>query len=119
MRKIDRIAMVAAFAAGALMPAAASAEDVGYESARMIVATSDVNLATAEGRAKLVSRINHAAGVVCGDSDSRDLKIAARARDCTANAVKIGMRDLDTAIARANASTQVASLGVPGSASSQ
>ena len=110
--RIVRYAVAAALAAGTLVSTAALAQDAAYELASASVNTADVNIATAEGRAIVERRIRNAAQTVCGDAGDRNLKFAAHAQACSKEAISIAQRNLDSAVARLQSGTQVASLAV-------
>ena len=117
--RIVRYATAAALAAGTLVSTAAFAQEAGYELASASVNTADVNIATAEGRAIVERRIRNAAQAVCGDAGDRNLKIAAHAQACSKEAITIAQRSLESAVARAQSGTQVASLAVIDAAAAQ
>ena len=84
------IALAAAACAAASLtapPAAAADILVAPETVTVRVSYADLNLATAQGRARLDSRIAGAARSICGSFFAVDLTMAAQVRDCRADAI--------------------------------
>ena len=117
-KSFARYATAAAIAAGALVSTAAFAE-AGYEPTHVSVRTADLNLASAQGRATVERRVRAAADVACSIDGDRSLKAMAHARACRGEAITTALRSVDTAVARAKSSAQVASLSTAGVANGQ
>ena len=68
-------------------PAAAADIVVAPETVTVRVSYADLNLATAQGRARLDSRIAGAARSICGSFFAVDLTMAAQVRECRTDAI--------------------------------
>lgn len=94
--------------AGAILSSPAYAAPVA-EPRSVAVAISDLNLDSPRGRAALLRRIDHAAGLVCGRPDPRDL-IASRLADrCHASAVDAAVPQIQLAVAGMTSGRRLAS----------
>ncbi len=65
------------------------------------VRTADLDLATDAGAATLHSRVVHAAAVVCGDTDQRDLGAVSRMMACRRIAMASAAPQIELALAAA------------------
>lgn len=87
------IALAAASCAAATLstiaatPAAASDIVVAPETITVRVSYADLNLATAQGRARLDRRIADAARIICGSYSPADLTMSGLVRDCRDDAI--------------------------------
>jgi UrcA family protein len=59
-----------------------------------VVPYGDLNLDTERGAAALQRRLEAAADAVCGRPDPRDLRLAAKARDCRRTAIARAVEDV-------------------------
>ena len=86
--------------AGAILSSPAYAA-IGGEPRSVVVRIADLNMNDPLGRATLMRRIDHAAVVVCGRTDSRDLVATQLADTCRAEAVDAAMPQVQLALAGA------------------
>ena len=89
LRSIALAATACAAAALSLTSAPAAATDitVATETITVRVSYADLNLATAQGRARLNRRIAGAARSICGNFFPADLEMAALVQTCRADAI--------------------------------
>jgi UrcA family protein len=89
LRTIALAAVASAAAALTLTAAPAAATDivVAPETITVRVSYADLNLASAEGRARLDRRIAGAARSICGSFFAVDLRMAALVQDCREDAI--------------------------------
>src|SRR5688572_18120724 len=89
LRTIALAAVASATAALTLTAAPAAATDivVAPETITVRVSYADLNLASAEGRARLDRRIAGAARSICGSVFGPDLRMAALVQDCREDAI--------------------------------
>jgi UrcA family protein len=87
-RPLQLAMLVAMGCVGVAVAAAASAsiDDSGDDRVSVKVGYGDLNLATRQGKDILKRRIRHAADVVCGEPDARELVMSAEYRNCITNA---------------------------------
>ena len=99
LRTIALAAVASAAASLSLTAAPAAASDivVAPETITVRVSYADLNLASAQGRARLDRRIAGAARSICGSFFPADLEMAALVKDCRADA--IGSAQIPTAVA--------------------
>lgn len=83
----------------------------GQEAARATVRVNDLNLATTAGERTLRRRIEHAATLVCGEPDTRDLARDAPVRACRNRAIKRVAPQIEVAIAGARSAQSYAMAG--------
>jgi UrcA family protein len=103
LRSIALAATACAVATLSMTAAPASAADITVmpETVTVRVSYADLNLASAEGRARLDRRIAGAARSICGSFFPADLDMATLVRDCRADA--IASARIPTAVASNNA----------------
>ena len=88
MRSIALAAIICAAAATlSAAPAAASDVTVAPDTITVRVSYADLNLASAQGRARLDRRIAGAARSICGNFFPADLEMAALVQTCRADAI--------------------------------
>jgi len=89
VRSIALAAAACAAATLSMSAAPASAADITVmpETVTVRVTYADLNLASAEGRARLYRRIAGAARSICGSFFPADLEMAVLVRDCRADAI--------------------------------
>lgn len=94
--------------AGAIIstPAFAAVDD---DTRSVVVRTADLNLSDAAGRATLSRRIANAAAIACGHVDARNLIGSRLAGHCRTDAIANAMPQVQLALSRAAAGTQLAS----------
>jgi UrcA family protein len=94
----------------ALLAGSAAAPALAQNSVR--IAYHPADLASASGRTAITRRIDRAAARVCDDVRTPNSRIRDRAwTDCRAQAIAAAHAQLDQAIAHANRTSEVASLG--------
>jgi UrcA family protein len=81
---LQKMMLVTMGLAGVTMASVAGARivDTERETVSIKVQYGDLNLATAEGKNVLKRRIHHAADVVCGEPDARDLVNSVVYKEC-------------------------------------
>ncbi|MCU0759853.1 MAG: UrcA family protein [Steroidobacteraceae bacterium] len=93
--------LVASVASATGRPAAAAAS---VEVSRVVVSYGDLNLDSERGVQQLQRRLVGAAREVCGRPEPRDLRLAARARECADAAIARAVAEVGNArLARLNA----------------
>jgi len=97
---------IALIAALVLAPAGiAQAQDAALT---RIVATADLNLSTAHGRAQLDSRIARSVEAVCGRRNNLELSKARLIKRCATDAMAVASVQRDRMVARAGTRIEVA-----------
>ena len=100
----------AAALGGALLAAMPAAAAPTLEMRVTQVRYADLDIADAQGRAKLDQRLTRAARRVCGPVENRDAREAAEATACQRAALEQAQRTIDTRLAARKGRAQVASV---------
>lgn len=93
--------------AGAIISTPAYAASAG-EAQSVTVRTAGLDLDSPVGRAALTRRIVHAAGMVCGHPDERDLYGSQLTKACRTDAIDRAMPQVQLALAAGKAGRQLA-----------
>lgn len=93
--------------AGAIISTPAYAAPAG-EAISMRVSTAGLDLSSAAGQARLTRRVGHAATMVCGHPDERDLDGTRASKICRTRAIDDAMPQVQLALSAGKAGRQLA-----------